>query len=285
MSIRIMSLVWASERYEDPSTVLTLLALADWANDDGEAWPSVPQLAKKARQSERNIYNIINKLIEDGTLERSSHPGRKHKNQYTINLKSFHGFPDEKVKSFQGLDDENLQMAHGKGENSDKTLYIDARADPPVLDPSERKEESNTTSGNADFSGDKYLTPTGLILLYNELTPQKHPKVKKESQGRLAKAKQYLQQWPEREFWEKVFGAVNYSAFLRGEKNTLGHDKFIGDFDWFLQKGKRDGVENCLKAYEGKYHDETNTDGTPRSTPSDLAQRFRANLQGGQRNV
>ena len=27
------------------------------------------------------------------------------------------------------------------------------------------------------------------------------------------------------------------------------------DFDWFLQRGKRDGIENCLKAYEGKYYD------------------------------
>jgi hypothetical protein len=149
----------------------------------------------------------------------------------------------------------------------------------------EKKEDSNTTTGNKDFSGDEPLTPSGLILLYNELTPTKHPKVKKDSHGRLAKAKQYLQQWPEREFWEKVFGSVRHSAFLRGEKNSLGHEKFIGDFDWFLQRGKRDGVENCLKVYEGKYRDETNTDGMPRSTPSDLAQRFHANIQGGQRNV
>lgn len=48
----------------------TLLILADFANDDGHCWPSVPRIAARARISERSVKRSISDLAERGFLER-----------------------------------------------------------------------------------------------------------------------------------------------------------------------------------------------------------------------
>jgi hypothetical protein len=54
---------------------LVLLALADWANDDGHCWPSIAKLCAKTRASERTVQGIIKKLVEGGQLTRMERPG------------------------------------------------------------------------------------------------------------------------------------------------------------------------------------------------------------------
>jgi hypothetical protein len=49
MSIKIMTEVWDSHGIENPTHLLLLLAIADHANDEGAAYPSVPNLMKKCR--------------------------------------------------------------------------------------------------------------------------------------------------------------------------------------------------------------------------------------------
>lgn len=99
-----------------------------------------------------------------------------------------------------------------------------------------------------------YLTPEGLIALYNELTPEKHPKIRQVSPGRVAKARKYLKTFPSIDFWRIVFTNVGYSQFLQGKKNGNGHQTFIANFEWLLSRGK-DGTENCVKVAEGRYTD------------------------------
>ena len=61
MSIKIMSQLWENSRH-DGTHLLVLMALADWANDDGEAYPAVPTLARKCRISERRLQQILEEL-------------------------------------------------------------------------------------------------------------------------------------------------------------------------------------------------------------------------------
>lgn len=98
------------------------------------------------------------------------------------------------------------------------------------------------------------LTPTTLMDLYNTTIPPTHPHCKVLSPTRQKKAHAYLHAFPDSTFWEAVFQAVGRSALLRGERNGPGHQHFKATFDWFLQKGQ-DGVENCVKTFEGKYDD------------------------------
>lgn len=100
-------------------------------------------------------------------------------------------------------------------------------------------------------------SPEKLVELYNTLTPDECPEVTILSPARAAKAKQYLAAFPKQEFWEQVFRRVHESKFLRGvnKNKSNSREEFRFDFDWMLTKGK-DGSENAVKTFEGKYADE-----------------------------
>lgn len=97
--------------------------------------------------------------------------------------------------------------------------------------------------------------PRELIQLYNAEAPDESPAVQTVSPERLRKAKQYLDRFPERAWWQQVFAQMHHSAFLRGlAAKTNGHESFVADFDWLLTKGK-DGSENAAKVHDGRYQD------------------------------
>ena len=61
MSIRIMSRIWDVGPLGSAETMV-LLALADYCNDDGECWPSMASIARKARMTERGVQKIMARL-------------------------------------------------------------------------------------------------------------------------------------------------------------------------------------------------------------------------------
>nr|DAR16481.1 MAG TPA: helix-turn-helix domain protein [Caudoviricetes sp.] len=69
MSIRIMSQVWNME-IEDSTTKLTLMALADFSDDEGYCYPSYEVLAKKISKSKRTAIRAVEKLTELGFLQK-----------------------------------------------------------------------------------------------------------------------------------------------------------------------------------------------------------------------
>lgn len=65
MSIKVMAHVW--ERYPGGgSSLLVMLALADWSDDDGRCWPSVGALSRKCRLSRSQTQRTIHGLIHAG---------------------------------------------------------------------------------------------------------------------------------------------------------------------------------------------------------------------------
>ena len=77
--------MWANSPYAG-GTLLTLLAMADWANDEGLCWPSVPTLAKKTRQSVANTRNCIRRMESDGAVAVERMPSAGTSNRYRINI-------------------------------------------------------------------------------------------------------------------------------------------------------------------------------------------------------
>lgn len=69
-----MAAVWPLDLPD--SEKLVALALADWSNDEGECWPSVPQIAKKCSKSERTVQTVTARLEEKGLLTRIVINGR-----------------------------------------------------------------------------------------------------------------------------------------------------------------------------------------------------------------
>lgn len=83
MSVNVMSWVWDSgpKRQADR---FVLLAIADNANDQGEAWPSIALLCRKTCMSERGVQTIIRRLQAEGWLCIETGKGRRNCNLYTI---------------------------------------------------------------------------------------------------------------------------------------------------------------------------------------------------------
>lgn len=67
MSTVALSYVWKHCRYKGGAKVV-LLALADNANDEGVAWPSVETLSEKAELTRRQTQRILDRLEADGVL-------------------------------------------------------------------------------------------------------------------------------------------------------------------------------------------------------------------------
>lgn len=78
-----MSLIWERAPYTAGS-LLVLLALADWANDEGVAWPSMDRLAEKARIDRRSAQRIVRQLAKDGVLVLEEGGGRSKQHKYRI---------------------------------------------------------------------------------------------------------------------------------------------------------------------------------------------------------
>lgn len=88
MSVRMISRVWdfSAQKGND---LLMLLAIADFADDDGNAYPAVSTLATKCRMKPRNANLILAALKASGELEVRQNEGPNGTNRYRIVLPHF----------------------------------------------------------------------------------------------------------------------------------------------------------------------------------------------------
>ena len=85
MSVRTMARVWAESKHAG-SELLMLLAIADFADDEGNAYPAVTTLAAKCRMKTRNANYILSGLQASGELEVHVNKGPRGTNRYRIVL-------------------------------------------------------------------------------------------------------------------------------------------------------------------------------------------------------
>jgi hypothetical protein len=121
MSLKVMTEVWESSSAKGGAR-LVLLALADFANDQGYCYPSICTLAVKSALSERNVQVILRDLERCGEVVTVRGAGRGYVNTYWVlppatktrltsegkNAQNFHPFgrleqrvknPEEKAQS------------------------------------------------------------------------------------------------------------------------------------------------------------------------------------------
>ena len=85
MSVRTMARVWAESK-NSGTRLLMLLAIADFADDDGYAYPAVGTLATKCRMGARNAKYILDALEKSGELSVEIGLGPRGANVYRIAL-------------------------------------------------------------------------------------------------------------------------------------------------------------------------------------------------------
>lgn len=94
-----MSKVWERSQHAG-SDLLMLLAIADFADDDGAAFPAVEKLARKCRMSKRNAQDRLRVLSESGelTILKNQGPPPKYPNLFMVNLGALGVRPTAPVK-------------------------------------------------------------------------------------------------------------------------------------------------------------------------------------------
>src|SRR6185437_4993279 len=85
MSVKVSSAVWEYSAQADTKLNL-MLAIADIANDDGEAHPGRLRLAKKVRKADRHVKRLLNELTKTPELVIEPCAGPRGTNVYWIPL-------------------------------------------------------------------------------------------------------------------------------------------------------------------------------------------------------
>ena len=83
MSVKVMGRVWDDNGIKG-SMKLLLLAIADFADDSGRAWPSVETLAEKIGMGERNTRYMLRSLEEQGRIGVDIAGGPKGSSVYRV---------------------------------------------------------------------------------------------------------------------------------------------------------------------------------------------------------
>ena len=105
MSWKVTTRIWETSPQKG-GALMVLLAIGDIANEQGEAWPSIATVAKRARMSERQVYKLISHLMLMGELAVASRQGPGHTNRYKVLCADYELTPPPPVKS-SGVDEAN----------------------------------------------------------------------------------------------------------------------------------------------------------------------------------
>lgn len=255
-----MARVWADSKHSG-TELLMLLAIADFADDEGNAYPAVTTLAAKCRMKPRNANYILAGLQSSGELEVRVNEGPKGTNRYRV-------MPDtapERVQRSAGVEVQRsagLQRSAGVQRSAPTPAMECAKplqhsADEPSLNHQEPPDTSLPRLRGREVRS--VPCPQDRIRdLYHEVLPTL-PRVRlwgkdraaalRSRWGEMAKDKAWTSADDGVQWFRRFFERVETSDFLMGR--TQREDRHAGwrcDIDFLLSpKGFR-GV------LEGKYN-------------------------------
>lgn len=177
MSIKVMNRVWHDAPYTE-GTLLCLLALADWSDEEGFCWPKIEQLERKSRLSRSGVKFCLKRLVDTGDLkiiQESTGPGVSKKyqlgGQYLTPL-------EEKGVSKQ---QKGGQLANPNGvsrhhRNKEEPSVIHNRQEPSVILTAEAKKPISDFELTAPPEKDtRYKSFLEILYRFYEWTKQKVP--------------------------------------------------------------------------------------------------------------
>jgi len=114
VSFKVTNWVWSRSESRNGAR-LVMLALADRADDDGFAWPSIEDLCERTKLSPRAVQKALANLVELGELKVESGGGRRVRNRYTIVPKprTSDGVTDEYPGTSDGVTDGKPRTSDG----------------------------------------------------------------------------------------------------------------------------------------------------------------------------
>jgi hypothetical protein len=164
MSVRAMARVWAESRHSG-SELLMLLAIADFADDQGNAYPAVATLAEKCRMKPRNANYVLAALQASGELKVTLNGGPRGSNRYKVMLDALGVQEIAGVQSAAGVQ----RSAPTPATQCAKPLHCIA-AKPPL----NRQEPSDTTLARGRKRGPRIpdCPFEQVIAAYHDILPE-----------------------------------------------------------------------------------------------------------------
>jgi hypothetical protein len=259
MSVRAMTRVWESSKHTG-TELLMLLAIADFADDHGNAYPAVGTLAAKCRTTPRHANRILCALRESGELEVRMNAGPRGTNLYRLTMPkplTRVSPPDACVSPDAGVSpDQHVTLTH---TSATPDVHVPKPLTPMSDEPSMNHQEPSSRSKLP-------LCPHAAIVeIFHDVLPEM-PRVKLMGEPR----KKVLGA-----FWKWIFteptssGAVRAqtveaalawirSYFERARSNDFlmgrtargeGHGNWKCDLEFLLSdKGKRQVIEKTEEA-------------------------------------
>lgn len=270
MSIAVMVRVWEQSQHSG-AHLLMMLAIADFADDRGRAYPSVSTLAQKCRVKPRAANYTISDLKASGELEIKIGQGPHGTNLYRIVLDRLGAdrggslplqpgaplqcaAPPHSIAPLQQI--ASLQPgAHTPA--TECTPPLQPGAPKPSLNRQEPSEEATASVGKADMPNCDYQ---GIISAYHQALPEL-PKVKLLQDSRkkaLAKAWRWVLTSKTADgerratnatealaWFADYFGRTATNDFLTGRTERNGkHAGWKADLDFLLtDRGMRHVIE------------------------------------------
>lgn len=87
MAFEYTTLAWQQSEAAG-NTRLVLLVLADRANEQGECWPSIADLCRRTKASERTVQAALRELEKLGEIEVDYNSGQRGSNRYRITIEA-----------------------------------------------------------------------------------------------------------------------------------------------------------------------------------------------------
>ncbi len=243
MSLKVLT--WVFDQDIKPATKkLTLIALADFANDQNECYPSVETLTNKTSLNRKTVLKNVAELVADGVI---ADTGKRVGNTqqvkiYRININSPKNGTVPKTEQSQICQSNSPNFTMKESQKRDTEPLGNHQIEPSA---STKPPEAGT---------EKPALPPEAVI-WNEVCTSL-PKVLHVGPSRL----QSLRSRRKETFWRENFAAacskVSDSDFCRGEGST----KWQATFDWMLRP------DTVPRVMEGKYD---NRKGSAAAKPSD----------------
>ena len=228
MSVFHLNLAFRSD-VSRSSSKFVLVALADYANEDGEAYPSVETLCNKTALNRKTVLAALRLLFEGGFI---CDTGRRRGSTGQVKV----------YKLSLGNGTNNGTVKESQKRNSTKNGTV------PKTDMKKPKNGTLKESQKRDIEPSVLLTTSeppvlssSVQDLFNSVAVN-FPNVLKLNKSRIAAIKKLsISDLPTLDAWEAYFVKANSSAFLAGASG------WVANFDWLLKPA------NVVKVAEGNY--------------------------------
>lgn len=235
MSVDATRWAWAVSGIKSTDK-LVLLSLADRANEEHEAWPSVDRLSSDCCMKRATVIEAVKRLVDKGVIERRKRFGGSV--VYTLI-----GVEDRHVKTVTSAEN-GTNAENGTVSSAETgTAVVPKTAPEPKTEPNNQPNKEKSAAVPAFHQA--------VIDAYHEALPD-HPRVRVWNTRRQRLLNQARKEYPkcdDLEWWPRYFGYAACSPFLCGQNDR----KWTPDLEWLVTIG------SLSKVVEGKYHDR----GTP----------------------